>query len=101
MAGAAGRPGGGEGTAGPRGGSHPERDPAHPTRRPPGSRVRALVRGRFATSLRPGAAPCTSAASVTFPAVDPGYVVDRVRPPVPSINRRTRIHHGNRRTLRL
>jgi hypothetical protein len=30
--------------------------------------------------------------------MDPGFVVDRVRSSTGSLNRRTRIHRGNRRT---
>ena len=41
--------------------------------------ARSLLRSRCATSLRPGAAPCTSAAFATFFVVDPGFVADRVR----------------------
>jgi hypothetical protein len=59
-------------------------------------------RGRCATSLGLGAATATSAASV-HPQHPPVQVralrqsLERACVPVPSINRRTRINHGNRR----
>jgi len=95
--GVAGRPGGGEGTAGP--GAAVTRSANRRTRLPgPGQPRHGLsCRGRCATSPGPGAAPCTSAACVTF-----GWLIRAawwiVCIPVPSINRRTRIHRDNRRT---
>jgi hypothetical protein len=93
--GGAGRPSGGEGTAGP-GRQSPAARPAHPAPRPRAAASRALLPGPMCHEPRTRRRTRHIRRFGHICAVDPGFVVDRV--PAPTINRRTRIHHGNRRT---
>jgi len=89
--------GGGEGTAGPGAAVTRSANWHTPLAGPRAVALRALLRGRYAGSLGLGAAPRTSAASVTFRRwIRASWWIECI--PVPSINRGTRINHDNRRT---